>query len=238
MIHDSGQLDKARHIASCFDISEPLEVDDFPGKGNINQNTYLITAGMPENPTQYLLQQLNPDVFSLPHTVMSAMVSCIQAQEEALARGVIRDSEWETIRLVQTKDGKHYFDRSGESGNECWRMMVRIGHAFTFRSLREITDPGMRLKIAEEAGRGLALFGSLTAGMDASRIGCPLPGYRDTELYYNQLLSVFPARGRLRNVKHACPQIRPCGTAPECIFSSGPIHPNTTGGWRIRRFAG
>ena len=70
-------------------------------------------------------------------------------------------------------------------------MMVRIGQAFTFRSLREITDPGMRLRIAEEAGRGLAMFGSLTAGMDASRIGCPLPGYRDTELYYNQLLSVL-----------------------------------------------
>jgi hypothetical protein len=191
MILNSGQLDEARRIASCFDISEPLVVDDFPGKGNINQNTYLVTAGLPENRTQYLLQQLNPDVFSLPHTVMSAMVSCIQAQEEALARGVIRNSEWETIRLVQTKSGKHYFDRSGESGDECWRMMVRISHAFTFRSLREITDPGMRMRIAQEAGRGLALFGSLTAGMDASRIGCPLPGYRDTELYYNQLLSVI-----------------------------------------------
>ena len=71
MIYDSGQLDEARHIASCFDIPEPLEVADFPGKGNINQRTYLITAGLPENRTQYLLQQLNPDVFSLPHTVMA-----------------------------------------------------------------------------------------------------------------------------------------------------------------------
>ena len=196
MIHDSGQLDEVRRIASCFDIPEPLEVDDFPEKGNINQRTYLITAGLSANRTQYLLQQLNPDVFSLPHAVMDTMVSCIQAQEEALSRGIIRDSEWETIRLVQTRDGKRYFHRS--DGNECWRVMVRIGHAFTFRSLREITDPGRRLRIAEEAGRGLALFGSLTAGMDVSRITCPLPGYRDTELYYNQLSSVLSgARTRL-----------------------------------------
>ncbi len=188
MIQDFGQLDEVRRIASCFDIPEPLEVADFPGKGNINQRTYLITAGLPDTRSQYLLQQLNPDVFSLPHTVMDTMILCIQSQEEALSRGIIRDSEWETIRLIQTRDGKH-FHRSG--GNECWRMMVRIDHVFAFRSLREITDPGMRLRIAEEAGRGLALFGSLTAGLDVSRIGCPLPGYRDTELYYDQLLSVL-----------------------------------------------
>lgn len=191
MTHNPANLEEVRRIASCFAISEPLEVNDFPGKGNINQNTYLITAGLPDNRIQYLLQQLNPDVFSMPHAVMSAMVSCIRAQEAALSHGIIRGSEWETIRLVQTKDGKHCLNRSGASGNECWRMMVRIGQAYTVRSLREIADPGMRLRIAEEAGRGLALFGSLTAGMDVSRIGCPLPGYRDTELYYNQLLSVL-----------------------------------------------
>jgi hypothetical protein len=45
--------------------------------------------------------------------------------------------------------------------------------------------------IAEEAGRGLAIFGALTARMNPENILNPLPGYRDTALYYNQLLSVL-----------------------------------------------
>jgi N-acetylhexosamine 1-kinase len=183
----AAQLERALHIASFFNLAPPLEVRDFPEKGNINQHTYLVVAESSSSRTQYLLQLLNPGVFIQPHAAMRAMIACIQAQRRALSKGVLGDEEWETIQLVPTRDGKDYLEMSGE----CWRMMLKIPQAHAYRNLQQVPDPHTRLRVAEEAGRGLALFGNLTAGMDVSRIGVPLPGYRDTALYYSQFLSVL-----------------------------------------------
>jgi hypothetical protein len=183
----AAQLERALHIASLFNLAPPLEVHDFQGKGNINQLTFLVIAGSSNSRTQYLLQQLNPGVFIQPHAVMRAMIACIQAQRGALAKGVLGNEEWETIQLVPTRDGKDYLEMSGE----CWRVMLRIPQAHTYRNLQQVPDPHTRLRVAEEAGRGLALFGNLTAGMDDSSVGIPLPGYRDTALYYSQFQSAL-----------------------------------------------
>lgn len=187
----SEPLALASHIASQFRLPDPLEVQDFAGKGNINQKTYLVRPTGKGESREYLLQQLNPGVFTHPYAVMNAMIACIQSQQDALSAGIPGSGDWETIQLVPTKEeGKLFLDHAGESGQECWRMMVRIPETRSYRSLREIPDPGTRMWIAEQAGRGLALFGTLTAGMDPAGIASPLPGYRNTEVYYNQLLSV------------------------------------------------
>src|SRR5688572_31640609 len=83
--------------------------------------------------------------------------------------------------------------------------MVRIADARTFKSLGEIGDPGGRLAIAEQAGTGLALFGTLTAGMDTSGLSNPLPGYRDTRVYYDQLLSVLEGHRTLEQAEARLP---------------------------------
>lgn len=185
------RLTQARHIASLFELQQPVEAFDFPSKGNINQQTYLIKAGPPAECTEYLLQLLNPNVFKQPRAVMRAMIACIQAQQSALSEGALPDSkEWETIRLVPTKEGRDYLEIPGKGNPRCWRMMARIRHAHTYKSLSEIPDASARLRAAEEVGRGLAIFGTLTAAMDASQFPSPLPGYRDTRLYYDQLLSI------------------------------------------------
>jgi len=183
----AAQLERALHIASLFNLAPPLEVRDFPEKGNINQHTFLVVAGSSNSRTQYLLQLLNPGVFIQPPAIMRAMIACIQAQQRALSKGVLGNEEWETIQLVPTRDGKDYLEMSGE----CWRMMLKIPQARTYRNLQQVPDPHTRLRVAEEAGRGLALFGNLTAGMDDSRVGIPLPGYRDTALYYSQFQSAL-----------------------------------------------
>jgi N-acetylhexosamine 1-kinase len=185
-------IKQARHIASLFDLPEPFDVSDFPEKGNINRQTYLIVTGPLDDSKEYILQQLNPGVFTQPRSVMDAMIQCIEAQRKAASAGALRnDEEWETIRLIPTKEGKLYLELADGGGVRCWRMMARIDHTRSYKSLREISEPDLRLRVAEQAGRGLALFGTLTAGMDPSRIRCPLPGYRDTGLYFDQLLSVL-----------------------------------------------
>jgi hypothetical protein len=72
----SEQIERARSIASYFDLREPFEACDFLDKGNINQQSYLITAGGPKNLKQYILQLLNPGVFTHPDAVMTGMISC------------------------------------------------------------------------------------------------------------------------------------------------------------------
>jgi hypothetical protein len=191
-ISEEHPLAQADRLASRFHLPTPMEAFDFPDKGNINQHTYLVQAGRTGSHREYLLQRINQQVFTRPRSVMSAMVACIEAQQGCLARGALREGEeWETITLIPTRDGKPYLEIQDRRGYACWRLMVKISDSRTFKSLGEIPDPRERLRVAEEAGSGLALYGSFTSAMDTSNLASPLPGYRDTRLYYNQLLSVL-----------------------------------------------
>ncbi|HXK60549.1 MAG TPA: phosphotransferase [Acidobacteriota bacterium] len=183
---------QAGRIASLFALPRPLESYDFPDKGNINRQTYLISAGSFPRQSEFLLQRINQQVFTRPWSVMKAMLASIESQQKSLARGELREGEeWETITLVPTKEGQPYLELNDRRGYSCWRLMVRIPETRTFKSLSEIPDKNEQVRIAEEAGSGLALYLSFTSCMDISSLESPLPGYRDTRLYYNQLLSVL-----------------------------------------------
>ena len=191
-ITEEYPLAQADRLASRFSLPSPLEAYDFPDKGNINQHTYLVYAGRTPAQAEYLLQRINQQVFTKPRSVMSAMVACIRAQRDCVAKGYLREGEeWETITLIPTREGEPYLEVTDRRGYSCWRLMVKIPESRTFKSLGEIVDSSERLRIAEEAASGLALYGSFTSGMDTSGLASPLPGYRDTRLYYNQLLSVL-----------------------------------------------
>jgi len=193
-------------IASKFDLYGALEVSEFAEKGNINTQTYLIAAASKSKREEYLLQKLNPDVFGLPRRVMEGMIECIEAQQKALSDGLLNlDQEWETIQLVPTKGGDPFLELGDEKAPQCWRMMKRIPNVHSFRHLGDIPAPGMRLQVAEEAGRGLAIFLILTSEMDASRFARSLPGYRDTELYYNQFSSLLAGCRNLREASDYLP---------------------------------
>jgi hypothetical protein len=166
-------------------------VHDFPDKGNINQHTFLVFAGSRE-PREYLLQRINEQVFTRPRSVMRAMVACIETQRASMAaRGLAPGDEWDTITLQGTRDGQPYLDVENHRGHGCWRLMVKIPDSRTYKSLGEVDEPAERLRLAAEAGRGLATFGDLTCGMPTEGLENPLPGYRDTRLYYDQLRSVL-----------------------------------------------
>jgi len=182
----------AAGLASHFDLPSPIEVHDFPEKGNINQNTFLILAGHEKVRREYLLQQINPKVFAQPRLVIRSMEACIKAQNAARESGVLQEGEeWEIPALVLTRHGDPFFEVAEGPGRGCWRLMEKIRECRTFKSLSEIQDHRERLRVAEEAGRGLALFGSMISQMDISVLSNPLPGYRDTALYYAQLFSLL-----------------------------------------------
>jgi hypothetical protein len=182
-------IEYARHIASLFDIPKPLEATDFEGKGNINQETFLIKAGKPPHSVEYLLQKINPDVFKRPRLVMQSMIACIEAQRNALLSNR-NPYEWETIQLIRTRKGEDWLEMAEGEDNAYWRLMVRMSHTHSYKSLWDLKDTDERLRVAEETAKGLALFGNLTAAMPTAGLVASLPGYRDTQLYYDQLQSL------------------------------------------------
>ena len=184
-------LAQASRLASRFRLTHPVEVHDFPEKGNINQHTFVVLAGSPR-PQQYLLQRINERVFTRPRSVMRAMLACIEAQQASMGPAGLQPGEdWSTITLVDTRDGQPYLDVENHRGPSCWRLMVKIPESYTYKSLGAIADSAERLRVATEAGRGLAIFGDLTCAMRTEGLENPLPGYRDTRLYYDQLRSVL-----------------------------------------------
>ena len=184
-------LAQASRLCSCFALPNPVEAHDFAEKGNINQHTFLVSAG-PSKPAEFLLQRINERVFTRPRSVMRAMIASIEAQRASLAAGRLAPGdEWEAITLVNTRGAQPYLDVENHRGPSCWRLMVKIPDARTYKSLGEIADSAERLRVAGEAGRGLAIYGDFTCGMPTEGLENPLPGYRDTRLYYDQFRSVL-----------------------------------------------
>jgi len=188
---EEDPLAQASRLASHFRLAHPVEVYDFPEKGNINQHTFVVVAGA-SKPKEYLLQRINERVFTQPRSVMRAMIASIKAQQTSMAAGRLSHAdEWEAIALIDTHDGVPYLEVENDSGYDCWRLMVKIPESRTYKSLGEIAEPAERLRVAGEAGRGLAIYGDLTCRMSTDGLESPLPGYRDTRLYYDQLRSVL-----------------------------------------------
>jgi hypothetical protein len=196
----------AARIGSRFDVPAPLEAFDFPQKGNIHQDTYLLVCGPGKQTREYLLQRLNQQVFTRPKTVMRAMLASLEAQRASLAAGKLQaERQWEVITLVPTRGGAPYLECVSRRGTTVWRLMVKIPDCRTYKSLAEIPERDGQLALAEETGRGLAMYGDFTAGMDVSSLENPLPGYRDTRVYFDQFASILAGHRRLEEAAALLP---------------------------------
>ena len=183
--YEDYTLDDIRWIVTQFQVSDQVEVLPFPGKGNINLHTYEIKV----EGLSYLLQKVNSSVFAFPYRVMNGMCQSIQAQRESLRVSSVEN--WEPIELVPTKEGKDFLDLTDEHGWSVWRLMVKIPDSCSFKSLSELPDRDKQLELAEEIGKGLAIYSDLTSSIDASTFEGSLPGYRDTALYFAQFHSIL-----------------------------------------------
>lgn len=196
----------AARIGSRFELGTPIEAFNFAEKGNINRDTFLISSGGSDRPRDYLLQRINQQVFTRPWAVMDAMLASLAAQRASLSKSPLPSGrQWEVIRLVPTKDGDDYLTCKDRRGTTYWRLMEKISGCRSFKSLLDTGDRPKQLFVAEEAGRGLAMYGDFTAEMDVTRLESPLPGYRDTRLYYDQLLSVLEENRKLNAAEHFLP---------------------------------
>jgi hypothetical protein len=205
-------VSEAGKIASHFSIEHPIEVSDFPGKGNINLDTFLVAAGAERR--SYLLQRVNTDVFPLPERVMLGMAASLDAQQQSLSNGHIHaKSGWRAMELVPTIAGGPY--HRGES--ETWRLMSYLDGTIAYKSLDEAPEPE-RLFVAREVGRGLAMYSDLTAEIDAASVPISLPGYRDTRLYFRQLHSALAGHRNHADIAALLPECPETRAAAEKHF--------------------
>ena len=191
-VTDEYPVAMASRVASRFNIPPPVEVFEFPDKGNINRHTFLVKGSPEVCSRDYLLQRINQQVFFRPDNVMNSMLLSLEAQRKGVAEGRLPPGRaWEVIDLVPTHAGEPYLKLKNSRGTAYWRLMVKIPDCVTYKSLNEVRSSSDRKFIAEEAGRGLAIYNDLTVDMDTGGIKNPLPGYRETGIYYNQLKSVL-----------------------------------------------
>lgn len=173
---------EAQRVASLFNISEPFSVEPFEGRGNINLDTLLVSAGNP--PTAYLLQKVNDRVFPMTDRVMQGMMASIEAQSHAKASRT--DFRWEVPTLVETRDGQPYLQHATGT----WRLMRYIEGTVAYKSLSELSEE-RRFEAAFEVGRGLAIYTELTSEIKPDQLRSALPGYRNTKIYFDQLNSAL-----------------------------------------------
>lgn len=205
-VTEEWPLAMAARIGSRFEVEAPLEAYDFSGKGNINLDTFWLTAGRSNPPANFLLQRINQQVFTRPRTVMDAMLASLDAQRRSLAEGKLPPGrEWEVITLLPTRDGNPYLEMEDRRGSTTWRLMVKIGDCTTHKSLSEVEGRAQQLAMAEEVGKALALYGDFTADMDVSKLVSPLPGYRDTAVYYAQFQSILDGHRTLEDAAALLP---------------------------------
>ncbi|MEM7235571.1 MAG: phosphotransferase, partial [Planctomycetota bacterium] len=76
-----------------------------------------------------------------------------------------------------------------------------------FKSLSEVEAREQQVSIAEEAGRGLAQYGDFTASVDVSQLVSPLPGYRETDVYFDQFQSVLKGSRDLAEAQPFLPKV-------------------------------
>lgn len=180
-----------REVLSAFAIDAVVHTGPFEDCGNINRDTYAVVAERGGVRGEYLLQRLNTDVFGFPDRVMGAMAAWSDAQRAARAAGRGGESRWEVPDLVPVRDpgacGPYALDAVRSRGREVWRLMQRVPRSRAFKSLVNVGSRAEQLRAAVALGEGLARAHALAAELEAKALRTPLPGYRHTPGYGDQL---------------------------------------------------
>ncbi|MDU9050144.1 MAG: aminoglycoside phosphotransferase family protein [Candidatus Electrothrix sp. Rat3] len=149
-----------------------------PLGGGIVNDTWRLTL---QSGKKYILQRLNPSVFSDPIAVQDNLRKVTEHIHAQLPHP--RNRDFTLFRPVSNPTGAiSYQDSQGAS----WRLLTHIDQA---RSLHSISTPDQ----AEEIGAALGLFHQLLATLLPESLTDPLPGFHNTPRYLTQYERVLSA---------------------------------------------
>jgi Ser/Thr protein kinase RdoA (MazF antagonist) len=177
-------LDQLLAVAAQF--APPGQVTDIReyGHGNVN-DTFLVTLEAAAE-RRFILQRLNPRVFSRPDLIMGNLGTVTRHVRQRLARtppGPGRRFELPQVRL--TGNGRdHVIDPQGSF----WRALSFIEAAQTFDTIQDIGH-------AREVGYALGRFHNLLSDLSPERLADTLPGFHQTPGYLAHYDEVLARRG-------------------------------------------
>lgn len=191
--------DEYMSVASQFNLPHPITIADLDCKGNINTESFLVEAGG----ARYILQKVNPNIFPLPHRVMRNLISVCQhhAQQTELL-----PPNWKCLMLQPTRQGAPYLQIMHEGQSSVWRMLQFIEGTCSYKQLSEVGESERAIKVATEAAKGLATFVELTQGIPLDHFYASFPGYRNTQLYLDQLDSVWAGSMTIEDAESYLPK--------------------------------
>jgi len=118
-------------IVKKFNIlGEPI-YSEVCGYGHINR-TYIITCGLESGAEmKYVLQRINISIFKKPAELMENVKKVTEFLREKI-RKAGGDEDRETMRIIQTKDGKDFYI---DEENEYWRVYDYITDSISYQSV-------------------------------------------------------------------------------------------------------
>lgn len=137
------------------------------GSGHIN-DTFKMVRSRP-----YILQRMNKDIFKDPVSLMRNIrgVTTFLRQEVIKHGG---DPDRETLNLVDTKEGNHYYV---DSRGDYWRMYLFIENATCYNLVEKPED-------FFQSGKAFGHFQRLLARYPAEELSETIPGFHDTPRRY------------------------------------------------------
>ena len=154
--------------------------------GHIN-NTYVLHFEEDGVCKEYLLQQINTNVFRNPDELMENIIGVTSYLREQIAQAG-GDTQRETLTVYRTVEGKPYH-RDAE--NRCWRIYNFISNAYTCQS---ITDPVVFYNAAKAFGN----FQRRLADYPSASLHETIPNFHNTVSRFQDLLAAIEADAKGR----------------------------------------
>ncbi len=164
-------------IANLFDLHEILNQYDFKGSyydfatignGHIN-NTFVLNFDDDGALKQYILQQINTNVFTDPEALMRNYVGVTEfLQKKVAAAG--GNPKRESLKVYYTKDGRPYYT---DQGGRTWRVINFIINTVTY-NLPDNPD------ICRKAGKAFGKFQQMLADYPIESLCETIPNFHNT----------------------------------------------------------
>ncbi len=161
--------EELKKIAGNFVKEDTITELRAHGNGHIN-DTFVVICEENGDKTRWILQKINKYVFPHPEQVMENVASVTEfLREKILAQG--GDPERETLKLLQTKDGKNY---CVDEGGDYWRCYLFISDTVCFESAETKED-------FYEAAVAFGKFQSMLADYPAETLHETIANFHNTK---------------------------------------------------------
>lgn len=167
-----GNCDRIEEVIAAFDFAGNNVSYERYGSGHIN-DTFLVKQDAEGKEVRYILQRMNHDIFKDPVSLMKNVKGVTEFLRVRIEENG-GDPERETLNLVKTKDGNHYYV---DSDNNYWRSYIFIADATCYNLVEKPED-------FYQSGKAFGHFQRLLAEYPAEELSETIPNFHNTPVRF------------------------------------------------------